>query len=153
MVVDIRPKQPEFSPISEEWGKIILSDGSIVETRVILSDLTILSEDLLGMQFATSNVIALRVRSPQKLKEEVLNAPVRAPITQLPLIEEVGFERVEIEKIEKPTISRYRFNGHIVTLEVDIKVVIRNMKYKAPSGAPVYHVRWSIDSKIEKETE
>jgi len=153
MVVDVRPRQADFEIVSEDWGKAILTDGSEVFTRVILADLTILSEDLLGKQFATSNVVALRVRSPQSLKDKIVGAPIRTPIEPLPLTEEAGFERVNIDRVEKPTISRYRFNGNIITIELTIKIVIRNMNYRIPNGSPVYHVRWNVESNIEEEHE
>ena len=153
MTLDYRPKQPDFKPVSEEWGRVTLEDGTSIETRIILSDLTIAGEDILGAHFATSTVVALRAKALQKVKNLVKDAQLMIPGSQLPLTEEAGYEKTKIKKVNKPTKSSYRFNGRLLNLELEIHAIVRNLSIKTPSGAPVYHVRWSVNSKIVEESE
>lgn len=155
MTVDIKATQPDFKIVSEECGRITLEDGTIVETRVILSDLSIWGKDLLGYQFAVSTVIAIRVKAIQKVKSLVKDAPLSQSgiQIQIPLTKEAGYEKMKIKKVDKPTISSYSFDGRKIHNELQIHAIVRNLNLKVPSGAPLYHVRWSVNSRIEEDSE
>ncbi|MBA7683054.1 hypothetical protein ES703_91410 [subsurface metagenome] len=155
MTVDIRATQPDFKLVSEECGSITLEDGSVIETRVILCDLSIWGKDLLGYQFAVSTVVAIRVKALQKVKSLVKDVPLSQPgiQIQIPLTEEAGYEKMKIKKVDKPTTSSYSFDGKKIHNELQIHAVVRNLNAKAPSGAPLYHVRWSVNSEIEEDSD
>lgn len=143
------PFQPDFEIVEESWGKVSLSDGTSIETRIILADLTVVSENVLGLEFATKQVVALRAKAPDTLKEEYKDKQMTGPGESPQPTAEAGFEKVEIDEIIDPTISKYLFNDHEVILKLDIQSAARNNKYKVVSNSPLYHVRWKVDAKIE----
>jgi len=143
------PRQPDFSIVSEDLGKIVLEDDTIIETRFVLSDLVVTSEDILGAHAIISHTVALRAKSSSDLIEKFKDKPL-VPDELIPLTAEAGYETVKIVKVEKPTRSTYRFENYILTVEMDIHSVARNNQYKVPSGSPLYNVRWVIRFNISK---
>jgi hypothetical protein len=143
------PRQPDFSIVNEEWGKIILEDGTSIETRFVLSDLVITSEDILGPQVVINHAVAIRARAPSEIINKFKDKPLM-PDRPIPLTPEAGYESVKIAKVEKPTRSIYRFENYILTIELEIESVARNNMYKVPSGAPLYNIRWTLKYNISK---
>jgi hypothetical protein len=152
MATETLPKQPDFTVVTEENGQTLLTDGSIINTRIILADLIITKEDpFMGPEISISPLIALRVIAPQKLREQYKDKPIlNAP--DIPLTSESGFEQINIERAIKPTQSTYLFEGYLLVITLDINFVARNKLYKAPSGTPIYSVRWGINVKNTKAT-
>ena len=147
------PRQADFDVVSEAWGRITLNDGSIIETRIILSDIVILGEDILGPQLIVSHVVAIRAKSKPELKEEVMNSPLLPPGTSIPLTSEEGYETIDIENVDIPTRSVYSFNGYTITVELNTQAVARTLSYRVASGSPLYNVRWSVISNVKKVSE
>jgi hypothetical protein len=145
------PRQVDFVVKSEEWGKVLLADKTVVEVRFILQDLILESEDILGAKVSLSPLVAVRCKASQALKEAMKEKPL-APETPLPATPEAGFEVIGVEQIEKPAVSAYVFDSSSLTITMDIQTVARNLRYKLPNGSPVYSVRWRILTKIEKST-
>lgn len=146
------PKQSDFSPVTEHIGQTLLSDGTIIETRIILADLIITAEDpLMGPAVSLNPLIALRAKAPPELRQLVNDKP-HVDMATLLLTPEGGFEQVNIEKILKPTISTYLFDKYCLTVTLDVIFVARNNRYKTDSNSPVYNLRWNINVKITKAT-
>jgi hypothetical protein len=146
-------RQAEFRTISEEWGEVSLSDGATVRTRVILSDLVIIAEDVLGPQVALSPVIILRVICPTDLKEKVKDKPVLTRDRIVPVTREDGFEKIDVREIKTSAKSVYQFDSYELILELTIDSVARSMSYKNVSGAPAYATRFSINKQVKKMPE
>lgn len=143
------PRQPDFKIEAEEWGKILLEDGSAIETRFILADLVITGEDILGPHVSLNHTLAIRARPKRDIIESFKDKPL-IPEAPIPLTTEAGYEPVKILKVEKPTVSKYRFENYILTIEVHIESVAKNNRYKTPSGAPLYNIRWTLKYSISK---
>jgi hypothetical protein len=146
------PRQVDFVPKSEEWGRVLLVDKTVVEVRLILQDLILNSEDILGANVSLAPLVAVRSKASQALKEAMKEKPL-APETPLPTTPEAGFEIVGIEQVEKPAVSTYVFDSFLLTITMDIQAIARNLQYKLPTGGPVYNIRWLISTKIKKSAE
>jgi hypothetical protein len=144
------PRQPDFTIENEEWGKIVLEDNTTVESRFVLSDIIVTGEDILGPQIMFSHVVVVRAKSPSDLIEKVRDKLLATLETPPPLTAEAGYEPIKIKKVEKPTRSTYRFEGYLLSIEVNIESVVRNSRYKTPSGGPVYNIRWILKYNISK---
>jgi hypothetical protein len=120
----------------------------VLETKFVLSDLVILSEDIVGASLTFSGVVALRAKATQELKEKVKDKPIAEK--SIPPTAEAGYARIEIKEVEKPSISTYKFENKNLTLELKISAVARNLQYKVPNGAPLYYVRWNLSASVEK---
>lgn len=142
-------RQVDFKATSEDWGQTILADGTSVETRIILADLVIISEDLLGPQMGANPVVAVRIKCPAKLINEFKDKQL-VPMIPPPITLEAGFERIGIEKIVKPTQSTYTFETYTLTISLSIDSAARNKNYKTVTGCPVYNVRWTTSVKVVK---
>lgn len=143
------PRQADFAIVSEDWGRILLEDGTRIETRFILSDLIVVSEDILGPHVVMDHTIAIRAKATPEIIEKFKDKQL-AQGQPIPLTPQAGYEVVKISKVEKPTCSTYTFEGYTITIELEINSVARNNRYKVPSGAPLYNVRWTIKHKITK---
>jgi len=147
------PLQAIFSIEREDWGSIILSDGSHLDVRFVLADLTITAEDLLGAQAIMNHTVVLRSRASPELIKKLADKPL-PPETTIPMTKEEGFENIEIQSVEKPIQSVYSFAGKLgkysLTVEVYVQNVVRNMRFKTPNGAPIYNIRWTLSYRITK---
>lgn len=142
------PRQPDFDIEKEQWGHILLEDNTIIDLRFILVDLMITSEDLLGPQVTLGHIVGVRARSTPDLMEKIKDKPI--PEGTMPLTTEAGYETVKIKKIEKPVQSSYFFEEYLLVVELNVESVARNMRYKMPSGSPVYSVRWTFRYSVSK---
>lgn len=149
MASKVFPRQPSFAAEREDYGKITLSDGSVVETRVILSDLIINSEDILGADIIPAYVVAFRVIPTSELAKKMESAPLPPP-TQIPFTTDAGWEKVEIAKVDKPTESIYSFESYTLVLKMEMQAVAKNMRYRLPTGAPIYNIRWTVTPIVTK---
>jgi hypothetical protein len=147
------PYQPMFSIQKEDWGGVKLSDGSVLDVRFVLADLIVTSEDLLGAQALLNHTVVVRARASPELIKELANAPL-APDTPIPMTKEEGFEKVEVQAVEKPIQSSYSFETksgkYTLFVEVNIQSVVRNKKFKTLNGSPIYRIRWTVNYKIAK---
>jgi hypothetical protein len=149
MASKIYPRQPSFAPKAENWGKVALSDGSTMETRVILCDVVVNSEDLLGVDVSLSYIVAMRIVPSNEMIKETQGLPTPPP-NPPPPTPDAGYEKIEITKIDKITESIYTFEDRLLTLKLEMQAVARNMQFRVPSGAPLYHVRWNISYTVTK---
>ena len=77
------PRQPEIEALNEGWGSLKLADQTILNSRIIISDLTILADDdLYGPQVAIGSLLALRARCPQDIKDQVKDKILIPPVKQ-----------------------------------------------------------------------
>ena len=144
------PKQVDFSIVEEIWGKTLLSDGTIVDTRVILQDLLVLSEDpFMGPAVSLGPIIAVRTKATPEMIEKFKGKAIRKEII-FPFTAEAGYEKIDVERNIKPTISTYLFNEYLLTITLEIIFVARNNLYRSENGAPLYMLRWSIAPKVTK---
>ena len=149
MSTKVFPRQTNFTIDREDWGKATLSVGAVAETRVILADLIINSEDVLGPDVSFAHIVALRIVPTPDLAKKVENMPL-PPQTPVPLTSDAGYEKVEVSRVDKTTESIYRFEGYVLSLKLEIQSVARNMCFRLPSGAPLYNVRWNVTPNIKK---
>jgi len=142
-------RQVDFEPIGEgeERGQTLLADDTVVETRIVLADLLIMGEDMLGPQVAINPVIALRTKCSPKVMEMFKDKPF-PPATPIPFTPEGGFEIIDIVKVLKPTQSSYKFEKYTITISLKIDSVARNKLYKIINGGPIYNVRWTTNYKV-----
>jgi len=147
------PVQAMFSVEKEDWGSVRLSDESIVDVRFVLADLVITGEDLLGAQAMMNHTVLVRARASPELIKELADKPL-APDTPIPITEDAGFEKIEVQNVEKPIRSAYRFEGprgkYALSIEVSIQSVVRNKRFKTPNGSPMYNIRWTLGYKVTK---
>jgi hypothetical protein len=143
------PRQPDFDIEKEQWGHILLEDNTIIDLRFILVDLIITSEDLLGPQVTLGHIVGVRARSTSDLMEKIKDKPLAPEVTP-PLTTEAGYETVKIKKVEKPVQSSYFFEEYLLAVELNVESVARNMRYKMPSGSPVYSIRWTFRYNVSK---
>jgi hypothetical protein len=144
------PRQVDFKAGSEEWGSVRLSDGSEASTRVILADLWIVSEDIIGPRVVHSSVIALRVKCPADVIDAVKDKPFLQTGRPIPLTKEEGFEALTITEHRNPTRSAYRFDDFELSLELEAVGAARNMGFRVGAGVPLYNLRWSTKSRVKK---
>ena len=143
------PRQSDFNIEKEEWGHILLEDGTSIDLRFILVDLMITGEDLLGPQVTLGHIIGIRARSTSDLMEKIKDKPLALEVVA-PLTAEAGYETVKIKKVEKPVRSSYFFDDYLLTVELSVESVARNMRYKMPTGSPVYNLRWTLRYNVSK---
>jgi hypothetical protein len=143
------PRQSNFNIEKEEWGHILLEDDTIIDLRFILVDLMITGEDLLGPQVTLGHIVGIRARSTSDLMEKIKDKPP-VPEVALPLTAEAGYETVKIKKVERPVQSSYFFEEYLLVVELNVESVARNMRYKMPTGSPVYNIRWTLRYNISK---
>lgn len=150
MAVENILKQADFSILTEIWGQTLLSDGTLVDTRIILQDLLIAKEDpFLGPSIELAPLVATRTRATPELIQKFKDKPISKEAV-FPPTAEAGFEKVDVEKIVKPTISTYLFGDYLLTITLEIIFSARNSKYRTENGAPAYALRWSLVPKITK---
>jgi hypothetical protein len=147
------PYQALFSIEKEDWGSVKLTDESTLDVRFVLADLVVINEDLLGAQAMMNHTVLVRARASPELIKELVDKPL-APETPIPMTNEEGFERIEVQAVEKPIQSSYSFEAihgkYILFVEVNIQSVVRNKRFKTPNGSPIYNVRWTLSYKITK---
>lgn len=153
MTIENYPYQAMFSIGKEDWGSVKLSDGSMLDARFVLADLVVTSEDLLGAQAMMSQTVVVRARASPELIKELVDKPLVTD-TPIPITEEAGFEKIEVQAVEKPIQSSYSFETkrgkYILFVEVNIQSVVRNKRFKTPNGSPIYNVRWTLSYKVTK---
>jgi len=144
------PRQVDFQAIREDWGSVKLSDGSEASTRVILADLWIVSEDVIGPRVVYSSAIPLRVKCPADVMDAVKNKPLQRTGKPMPLTKEEGFEALTVTERRKPTRSAYRFDDFELSIELEPVGAARNMRFRVGPGVPLYNLRWSTKSRVKK---
>jgi hypothetical protein len=143
------PRQPEFQVVSELSGLARLADGAMVHTRIILADLVVYKEDLMGPQLAVNPVMALRVVPTSDFIEKVKDRPMIPLGESVPVSPEQGYEKIELAEILKPTISTYEFENSRLSLNVEFQSAARTLNYKTIAGGPPYNLRWTVIPKLE----
>jgi len=144
------PRQVDFQAVSEEWGTVRLSDGSEASTRIILADLSIVGEDVIGPRVVYSHVVALRVKCPSDVLNIAKDKPFFQSSQPIPLTKEAGYEVLEIIEQKTSTRSTYRFGDYELDLELEVVGAARNTQYRVPGGAPLYNLRWSVKSRVKR---
>ena len=143
------PKQPNFEVDSEITGIYKLEDETEIEIRIILVDLSIFSEDILGIQHAVQVTTVIRYKVTDKIKQEIQSKPLVFPGKNIPLTEEAGFKSIKIVETLKEAQSSYKFDNHKIILSLIIDGIVKNDNYKTPSGIPIYNLRWRINTNIK----
>ena len=150
MTTENFPKQVDFSAITETWGQTLLSDGTTVDTRIVLQDLLMVQDDpFMGPSVSVSPLIALRTKATPEMRQKFEDKPITKE-PNFPLTSEAGYEKVDVDKIVKPTISTYLFNEYLLTITLEIIFAARNNQHRSENGSPIYSLRWSIAPKVTK---
>jgi len=139
------PYQPDFKPLSEEFGEYRLSDGTTLKARVFLADLFQIGRDAVGPQYALSTVAAFRFIVPEKIRKQIVDKPAVDHVNP----NDPGWEYLDVIE-SKPAESKYLIEDkYLLTLKLEIAGVARNTNYRTPVFIPHYQIRWTTVARIE----
>jgi len=134
-----------------KFGKIKLSDGTFIVSRVAIVDVRIAIENTpFGPEFDVKTVGGVSVYPSEDVLKEISNKDVILP--GKPVTE--GWEPVKVLEFEPPVEEAiYNSNSmgeYRIRVELEPIAVSKNVKYRTVLGEPLYAVKWFPRMQWEK---
>ncbi len=134
---------PTFKLIDAKWGKMKLSDGTIIQFRVALVDAIPLQEPTpFGTEFEVNIATGISAYPSRESIEEVKENPVLSPGETI----KEGWKQVKITTFdsayEEVKYIDESLGEYKIRIEIEPAMVSKNTKVKTIRGEPLYVVKW-----------